>query len=72
MYELLEASFDKPNNKAGTHLHKYSSDKCGSEFRHKNGYALKEGKQWKTILRNFVTVNDIQKLTFASRCILNK
>ncbi|KAG4987526.1 hypothetical protein JHK85_030509 [Glycine max] len=72
VYELLEASFDKPNNKAGTHLHKYSSDKCGSEFRHKNGYALKEGKQWKTILRNFVTVNDIQKLTFASRCILNK
>ncbi|KAH1164241.1 hypothetical protein GLYMA_01G215700v4 [Glycine max] len=72
VYELLEASFDKPNNKIGTHLHKYSSDKCGSEFRHKNGYALKEGKQWKTILRNFVTVNDIQKLTFASRCILNK
>ncbi|KAL9328666.1 hypothetical protein ACSQ67_003669 [Phaseolus vulgaris] len=72
VYKLLEASFDKPNNKIGFHAHNNSSGKCGSEFRHKNGYAFKEGKQWKNILRNFVTVNDIQKLTTASRCILNK
>ncbi|KAL2348086.1 hypothetical protein Fmac_002086 [Flemingia macrophylla] len=72
VYELLEASFDKLNNKIGTHSHNYSSDKCGFEFRHKNGYALKERKQWKNVVRNFVTVNDIQKLTSASRCILNK
>ncbi|RDX61403.1 DNA-directed RNA polymerase IV subunit 1, partial [Mucuna pruriens] len=67
VYELLETNFDKLNNKIGTHSHNYSSGKCGSEFRHKNGYALKERKEWKSILRNFVTVNDIQKLTFASR-----
>ncbi|XP_047156504.1 DNA-directed RNA polymerase IV subunit 1 isoform X2 [Vigna umbellata] len=72
VYKLLEASFDKPNNKIGIYSHNNSSDKCGSEFRHKNGYAFKEGKQWKNIVRNFVTVNDIQKLTIASRCILNK
>nr|KYP67245.1 DNA-directed RNA polymerase II subunit RPB1 [Cajanus cajan] len=72
VYDLLEASFDKLNNKIGTHSLNYSSDKCGSEFRHKDGYALKETKQWKNVVRNFVTVNDIQKLTSASRCILNK
>ncbi|TKY70899.1 DNA-directed RNA polymerase IV subunit 1 [Spatholobus suberectus] len=72
VYELLEASFDKPNSKIGTQSYKYSSDKCSSEFKHKNGYALKDRKQWKSILRNFVTVNDIQNLTSASRCILNK
>jgi len=72
VYKLLEASFDKPNNKIGVYSHNYSSDKCGSEFRHKKGYAFKEGKQWKNIVRNFVTVNDIQDLTKSSRCILNK
>ncbi|KAK7317076.1 hypothetical protein RJT34_01003 [Clitoria ternatea] len=73
VYNLLEASSDKLNDKMGTHYHNYSSDKCGSEFRNKNGgYALKESRQWKSILRNFVTVNDIQKLTSASRFILNK
>ncbi|XP_027361635.1 DNA-directed RNA polymerase IV subunit 1 [Abrus precatorius] len=74
VYNLLAASIDKLNDKIITpHSHNYSSDKFGSEFRPKNGgYSLKESKQWKNILRNFVTVNDIQKLTSASRCILNK
>jgi DNA-directed RNA polymerase-4 subunit 1 len=74
VYDLLEASFDQLNNKISTpHSHNYSSGKCGSEFTHKNGgYALKESKQWKSILRNFVTANDIYKLTSASRHILKK
>ncbi|KAK7309001.1 hypothetical protein RJT34_05393 [Clitoria ternatea] len=66
VYNLLEASFDKLNKKMGTHCHNYSSNNCGSEFRYKNGYALKDSKQWKSMLRNSVTVNDIKKLTSAS------
>ncbi|KAJ1416079.1 RNA polymerase, alpha subunit [Sesbania bispinosa] len=74
VYNLLEASFDQLDTNISTpHSHNYSSDKCSSEFKYKNGgYALKESKQWRSILRNFVSANDIQKLTSASRCILNK
>lgn len=74
VYNLLEASFDQLNEKIDIpDAPKYSSDKWGSEFRHKNGnYASKWCKQMKSSIRNFVTVNDIQKLTSASRSILRK
>lgn len=74
VYSLLITSFDQLNNENNTpKSHTYSSDKCISEFRNKNGgYAPKERKQWKSVVRNVMTVNDIQKLTSASRFILNK
>lgn len=74
MYGLLESSFDQLEQETNTpQSHKYSSRNCNSEFRYKNGgYAPKESKQWKSVIRNNITVNDIQKLTTASRVILNK
>lgn len=74
MYSLLETSSFPLNFEVDSlHSQKYSSDKCNSEFRYKDGgYALKECKQWKSIVRNFLTVNDIQKLSSASRSILKK
>ncbi|KAK7252639.1 hypothetical protein RIF29_36728 [Crotalaria pallida] len=73
VYNLLEASFGQQNEKIDTPIaHNYSSDKCGYGFRYKNGGStLKQFKQVKSSIRNFVTVKDIQKLTYASRSILN-
>ncbi|XP_019421599.1 PREDICTED: DNA-directed RNA polymerase IV subunit 1-like isoform X1 [Lupinus angustifolius] len=73
VYNLLEASFDQLNEKIDTpDARSYSSDKCGSGYRYKNGgYTMKQFKQAKSSIRNFVTVKDIQKLTYASSSILN-
>ncbi|XP_057449930.1 DNA-directed RNA polymerase IV subunit 1 isoform X2 [Lotus japonicus] len=74
VYSLLIANFDQLNDKVDIpHYHNRSSNKCDSEFSRKNGgYALKEYKQSKSFIRNFVTVNDIQKLAFESRSILSR
>ncbi|XP_019445104.1 PREDICTED: DNA-directed RNA polymerase IV subunit 1-like isoform X1 [Lupinus angustifolius] len=73
VYNLLEASINQLSEKIDTpDAHNYSFDKCGSGYRYKNGdYTLKQFKQVKSNIRNFVTVKDIQKLTYASRSILN-
>lgn len=74
VYGLLETSFNQMDQEINTlQSRKYSSGKCSSDFRSKNGgYTPKEPKQWKSVLRNFMTANDIQRLTFDARVILNK
>ncbi|XP_019447260.1 PREDICTED: DNA-directed RNA polymerase IV subunit 1-like [Lupinus angustifolius] len=75
VYNFLEASSGKLNENinAPTAVQNNLSDKCSSEFRHKNGgYALKWSKTLESLIRNSVTVNDIRKLLFRSKCILKK
>ncbi|AES94122.2 putative DNA-directed RNA polymerase [Medicago truncatula] len=74
VYGLLETSFNQMDQEINIpQSRKYSSGKCSSDFRSKNGgYTPKEPKQWKSVLRNFMTANDIQRLTFDARVILNK
>ncbi|KAE9606928.1 putative DNA-directed RNA polymerase [Lupinus albus] len=73
VYNLLEASFDQLNVKIDTpDARSYSSDKWDSGYRYKNGgYNMKQFKQAKSSIRNFMTVKDIQKLIYASSSILN-